>query len=445
MMEDRVLNEVRRNRPAVRGSAGDDGLTIVELLIALVVVMIVFAGLAATMVASFSSIRNSEARVRAVALANELVEEMASAPWNQLGMEMATDPDDDPELHEGEFTVLLEDEANPVVPSPTVPETMDRDGHTYEVERWVTWAEEDDQPELKRMIAIVSWEVGGTGATIRSEGLRAPDAQDIFDLEVNVEASSNWADVDDSAMWLHPKGDPDYPHRNTNRIDVTATLGVVESKVELKFRDRNGQVWSLEQADGEAGTSTRTWSISPNTYQFRHGRTAFTVFATGPDGQIASNTATLRFYQQPLVVQTPEVFQDGSPVEDGSIAVDLTGQPCGDVTVEVDVEGMTSGEAMADPEDESRGGLRLRSPGDDDVIDDTLMGLLHEEEFGGRFIGEIEGFDLEEIDGFDLGVTTSYVFDLEVYAERLDDKYGEFYEEDNATVEFDIEVVAECP
>ena len=405
-MEDRVLNEVRRNRPAARGSAGDDGMTIVELLIALVVVMIVFAGLAATMVASFSSIRNNEARVRAVALGNELVEEMATVPWNQLGMAIKdpdTDPEEFPDDGDGELIVWLDGDMNPAVKHPDDQESIERDGRSYEVQRWVTLVEEDDQPAMKRMVVIVSWEVGGRDSSIRTEGLRAPEPEELFDLEVDVVAWANYAD--NSAMWLHPSGpdsdspDPDKFNLNGEWFTVTASLGIAPASIQLRFTDRAGNERTRPGSDTEGGEKEREWTIAKHDVPFPHGRTTFTVFATGPDGQIASDTATLRFYED-LEIQVPaDVTQDGDDVPlGGDVRVNEDGELCEPLRVEVDVHGMSAGEAVPNAEDE--GGLTLEWLDGDDTPQVTVMALLGERQaFGGRFWAEIGVDSLQASDG----------------------------------------------
>ena len=427
------MNELRRNRPAARGSAGDDGVTIVELMIALFVVMIVFAGLAATLVSSFSSIRNSEARVRAVALGNELVEEMATVPWNQLGMRI-DDPDTDPDPEEldGELVVWLADSMNPAVAHPGDQQPITRDGREYQVERWVTLVDEDDQPALKRMVVIVTWDVDGRESTIRTEGLRAPEPDELFDLDIisfEVEA----VNLEKTAMWLRPSD-----HTNQDGFTVTATLGIEEASVQLRFFDRTPTEVTLVGAVTPEGQETvREWSIGDHAYQFSHGRTTFTVFATGPEGQIASDTATLRFYED-LDVKGPDVSQGGEAVPAGApIRVDGSGEFCEPVTVEVDVHGMTSGEAVPNADEE--GGLRFRWQDDDEIV----MGLLGNRNFGGRFsVGE------GDIDGVQLPATLDpddpepFEVSFEIVAERLAPQ-AEFYDLDERDFTVSVEVV-EC-
>ena len=422
MMEDRVLNEVRRNRPAVGGSAGDDGMTIVELMIALAVVMIVFAGLAATMVASFTSIRNNEARVRAVALASELVEEMAEIPYDRLGL---LEDELDPTVEfEGEELVLLFGAEMKVVKHE---QTINRDGRDYEVQRWVTWFEEDGGQDLKRIVAIVNWDVGGISQTVRSETLRAPDAEDLLDLEVSVEVANDGPY--DEVELREPGSESEDPVHMKPRynLSVTATMGVVPAAIELRFRDRDGEPdtkvgWTTD----DVGESTQTWSIGKDDHQFRHGRHAFIVYATDGDGRVASATGTMRFYQNLAIDPhddaedaTLVVLQDGSeaPIVDGQplVNVDENGVLCGPVTVQSDVHGMTPGEATptaveGGTDDEVEGGLTLHLRREDDTTnedaddwgwgnaDPVVMRLLEGSAFGGTYIGEL-GLDyLPELD-----------------------------------------------
>ena len=444
-MEVRQLRETSSRHGA--RDAADDGLTIVEMMIALTIVMIVFAVLASTVIASFTAMRNTEARVRGVALANELVEEMATIQWLQLGLhedDVPLDPDTGDPLQEfeDESIVSLIEAAEPI---PTHEDEIERDGITYDVVRWITWAEEDDQPELKRMIAIVSWSVGGRDFTIRSDGLRSPDAGDIFDLEVSVEveASNSYG----SAMWLSTMPPEVHEHKNMDEFVVTATMGVVPADVELRFRERDGTLRVLTGATTPAGSPTvREWTIEEGGgaqgYHFQHGRNAFTVFATGDDGQVASDTATLRFYQR-LDVLAPQVFQGGSPVDIDDaldlpiVEVDEDGQFCAPVTVEVDVEGMTAAEASPtpiDPDDPDvvEGGLTL--DWDDNPDDPAVMEPLQTTVFGGRYVGEIVGIFLPD-------PLADITFTATIFADRLAN-FTEF--EEDETDPFDVLVVEGC-
>lgn len=409
-MEDRVLTEHRKHRVGP-GWSRDDGLSIVELLVALVIVMIAFAALASTLIASFASIRNSEARVRAVALANELVEEMAEIPYDRLGL---LDADVFPEVDfEGEELVMLAGDEQKVVEHQ---DTIQRDGRGFEVERWVTWFEEDGGQDLKRIVATVTWQVGGNVQTVRSETLRSPDAQDLLDLEVSVDVTSNATAYDDVVALREPGESNDL--RSEHSFRVTATMGVVPAEFELRFRDRWAvEVQKLGPTAEDLGERIFEWTVggTGENIQFRHGRHAFTVYATGADDRVASATGTLRFYQNVRIDPGDNslvVLQNGSavPTDGGGnpvVVADALGVLCGPVSVQTDVHGMTGGEATptaveGGADDEVEGGLTLHLRRESDVTDASLddwgwdgnedpvvMRLLQEEPFGGTYIGEM--------------------------------------------------------
>ena len=426
-MEVCKLRKAGNLRGARRAEA--EGLTIVELLVALFIVMLAFAALASTVIASFTSIRNTEARVRGVALANELVEEMGSIPWRHLGFPEDDPPEDEAgneiEEFEGETIVLLEVAGGEDDPFLKHTETIERDRREYQVERLVTQVEEDEDgnPTLIRMIAFVRWELGGNSFEIRSDGLRAPDAQDLFDLEVTVDVVAD--NKYDTAMWLREPGDSEPEHlMNTNPIVVSAEMGIVPASIELRFRDRDDNLITLVGADAvETGTTSREWTIGSNSYRFRHGRTAFTVVATGSGGESASNTDTLRFYQNLVLGDDPVVKQGGFIVTEIEVGDD--NRLCDPVTVELVVAGMTLGEATPQPvddggEDEVEGGLTIlwnQDPPDEPVA----MGLVEASPAGGRFEAGVV-HENEELVEFTSGTDVTF----EILADRRSRHHVDF-------------------
>lgn len=342
-MEDSVLVE-RQWRAGVRRAGDDAGLTIVELLIALFIVMLAFAALASTVLASFASIRNNEARVRGTALANELIEEMAAIPYLSLGLSEDDEAIDagDPTF-EGELLVMLPDDVA-LIP---VDQNIERDGRVYEVERWVTWYEEGGSPTIiKRMVAVVTWEIAGHERTIRTEGLRAPDPQDL-DLEVEFTKLEN-ADDHGSYVGLNSS------FENNQPIDVEILVGEAEASVEFTYQNRAGTLRIVTLPAAPGGSVQRSHTIAATGDTFVHGPVSFTVTATGTDGQLASHTGVLRFFQalEFLVVtgftEPVIVMQDGSQLGPSNpLMVGCDNLPTGEVTIDASVAGLTPAEAIA--------------------------------------------------------------------------------------------------
>lgn len=402
-------------RPIVSRSRRNDGLTIVELLIALFIVMLAFAALASTIIASFTSIRNNEARVRATALASEAVEEMATMPWFELGLYSGDLDEDDDNLDftdpnnpifENELVVLVsEDVAVPHESTPaTDPDDLVFGGLEYTITRYVTFAEQGDADDLKRMTAIVSWSVGGeVRGVIRSDGLRAPDPG-LGQLTVELSGETAHPEVD---YGTELSGN----FRSEYRLDFLARGGVVAvGEIRLIWRNRDGDLEIMTKDSPGTATWEREFTIDGgplSSRRFQHGPTTFTVIIEGVDGETASDTFSLRFYQ-PVSIGDPSIMQGGQEItidptiDEGDLGegqnpleVCADGFPADTVTLEVDVEGMTGSEAtpQPDPDDEEGeglvGGLTVSWEGLDG--DPVVIGLLERNEAGGSFEATLAG------------------------------------------------------
>ena len=412
-----TTTEVRQLRETGSHQAGqrttDDGLTIVELIIALVLVMIVFAALAATLISAFSAQRSNEIRVRATALANEAIEEMSTIPWASLGLYVDDDDlpdfvDDDGEpiedaTFEDELIVLLESDEGPV---PAHRSTVTIDTRGYTITRWITWVEEPDDeadegvlsPDLRRMIAIVSWEVGGTERSIRTDGVRSPNPDDLRSLEITFDS------ILPSRVLLRSPSEESDQFTNDGAFEAWVTVGEIPANHVLTFRDRDGVLRTITSPDSGDGDDERFFTIGNNAFRFPHGAHTFTVTATGDGGEVSSDSESMNFYQD-LQVRPFDVTQVGNASD--TIEVCRNGDEFvleGDVVVEVDVWGLTPAEALEE-EDDGEPALTLTwQPGSGP--DEGFLEWPEEE------VGPMQPTDLTRtVDG------GSYVFDIEEDAE----------------------------
>lgn len=336
---------------------GDDGLTIVELLIALTIVMITFAALASTIFATFAGIRSNESRVRATAIANEAIEEMAVMPWEVLGLHRSdadlmpkygSVPLADGEEYESEPLALFDDATD--VPPHEETVTTEVDGLSYSIERWVTFVAQDGTlfddgtSDLKRMGVIVSWDVSGTERSVRVEGLRGPDPNDLLSLRVRfLEFESVNSDPDRVALALSAG-----EYLNDDAFTALVEVGEVDSTVTLEFEDRNGDAKVLTTSPPPEGfTVTREFPVAEGAFEFPHGAVTFTVRAVSPDGDEASNVATMRFFET-LDVFSTAVLHDGPGAPDPPLPVCSDGGSYfidGDVTIDTEIWGVSPSEA----------------------------------------------------------------------------------------------------
>ena len=181
------------------------GLTIVEMLVALVLIGIVFAGVSTALINSSRITVNNERRVQATAMLNALHEELQALPWDLAGLygyeveaadpdllsTLGIDPVATPVMFEGEQVVLFEDPNTPCDPSepfcnrePLVPELFttrsDLGDIDYEVVTVVTFADDVGEGQVaKRFTTIVSWEVLGRTVEQRFQSVRSPTAAEL--------------------------------------------------------------------------------------------------------------------------------------------------------------------------------------------------------------------------------------------------------------------------
>ncbi|MDQ3709180.1 MAG: prepilin-type N-terminal cleavage/methylation domain-containing protein [Actinomycetota bacterium] len=166
----------------------DDGLSLVEILVALFLLALVLMGLASTMIASLASITRDEQRVRATQLANELLEDLRIVPWDDLGF-YAGDAGYQ-STFDGADTVTLTGgrPSGSQAPLPG-PQTVTRDGVQYTTTLNAVWYDEAgdglaptdaDPRDAKRTHATVAWtDRGGAVRSFDSEAIRVPTVAEV--------------------------------------------------------------------------------------------------------------------------------------------------------------------------------------------------------------------------------------------------------------------------
>jgi prepilin-type N-terminal cleavage/methylation domain-containing protein len=145
------------------------GLTLVELLVAMLLLGIVLSATASSLIQFGRTAADNERRVQATALMNRLHEEMQSVPWRDAGnyVDELDDLHDDgfPGLSDSpNWTIDGEEIVTILAPvaerSDTVPELTTRetvDDRDFDVVRFVTWS--DQAAGIKRFTTIVRWEL----------------------------------------------------------------------------------------------------------------------------------------------------------------------------------------------------------------------------------------------------------------------------------------------
>lgn len=203
--------------------AGEGGFTLVELLVALAIVSVVLTATAASLITFTQTARQNERQVQATALLNSVHERFQGQSWDTLGTLPSHLNDDGEgqalshsdhlgaalELNDIEEWLKLEDDEEPAAGSEPMtftgedgeemeivvtgdedsaipaydPAPVTADGRDYELYQIVTWVDRtgDGNPDLKRLTAIVRWDVVGRPYEQVFVSDRAPSVQEAGD------------------------------------------------------------------------------------------------------------------------------------------------------------------------------------------------------------------------------------------------------------------------
>ena len=244
-----------RFQGARRRVPGEAGFTLAEMLVALLIVGIIFAGAAsALMNLSRASVAN-ERRVQATALMTELHESFQAMSWDaallypeevdQLAPLDGYELIDGESSFEGEPIVLFDGDCDPSeecrwdeVPLPF--EIVTVDGRDYEVYRIVTEVDRagTSEAEIKRLTSIVRFEVLGRWVTQQLNSERAGTSDELGLLSppgpaFNIVPST--VPVDENGFHTAPiRFDAVFPHEMSPSVqNVTATIQTETGPVTL--------------------------------------------------------------------------------------------------------------------------------------------------------------------------------------------------------------------
>lgn len=290
----------------------DEGVTLVEMMVAILILGIVLTALAGTLVTSLASASRQEADIQANAVANALVEDLRGRPFREVALcedeaaasfdtgsgteDMVLLPSTDPQC------------GDPDRPMPTF--SVEQDGRNYDVVLAITWVNHPDTPatqDFKRIIVDLTWQDRDRTLTSRTEARRAPEA-----LEQPMAVQ-----IDPLVTRLRDEGDAEgVTGRNDDSFELRATHILKQTTVTVEWQDRIGGTDDapLESSDGGF---TWTYTVPFNDGLFPNGETLFTFTATDPSG-VVTEVVTRGLFLHDLeyrVVNGPttvEVLTDGT-------------------------------------------------------------------------------------------------------------------------------------
>jgi prepilin-type N-terminal cleavage/methylation domain-containing protein len=315
----RALARVRRT------DAADDGFTLVEVVIALVVLGIASAGLMTALVSGVTATRLDEARTRASQIAAQQIEDLRTVKWSQLGV--YADEPGYTTFHGGESVVTLGavKPANAPADLPKIHMTpVTIEGRDYYVDTWVTWygsstttPNDGSTYAQKRLSVDVMYTIGGRSFTYHAEGLRAPTP-----MEMKPPVPGGGGTVGLANTTATPSQTLSSSGMLTQAISLlTDTTQPVDTVVATyQLADGTPQTVNL------AGDATKThWSatIANGSGAFAAGSLTITFTATDSTGTAIQGTANVSLAAPaaiPFALNSPTVTLL-NPVLDSSLAL----------------------------------------------------------------------------------------------------------------------------
>jgi prepilin-type N-terminal cleavage/methylation domain-containing protein len=351
--------------PAVPAAGdGSAGFTLIELLIALMISVIVFTALAATLGAALNVASLQKARTQGNEIATQAIEDLQRLDYDHLGV---CDPPPgtapaglgDPVYLANCSSTTYAEPCTPVTGQvPDAAYSCLRLALTYQVRRYVAWG--DGAHTTKRLAVVVDWtDRAGAHQVTQQSSLRSPDQGSVIGLAPpsfsgtpsvlvnNVAASATnpvklVANVPQSAITFQAtaSGIPD----NVFASFLTLDDGGVPTPATL----------ALTQSSSSPGTWSATVPAGSGQFSFGAGTQYITFIAVrSADGKVNSQpSAQLITF---VACQPGPVNCTASPnppslgtvsVTPGSPHIDSAGLLCGDLTVSTTATNLTASDSV---------------------------------------------------------------------------------------------------
>ena len=278
--------------------AQDDGISLVEILVSIVIMGVALAAFAATAIQSLTVITRDEQLVRANQLASDELEGLRALQWEAVGF-YTSDPGYTATASDGAATVTL-GSTRPAGAGGLLPtQTITRDGIDYTVDVEIVWLDDPNSPappasdpdpkDYKELRATLSWSVQGREFEVHQRSTRRPTLD-----EVALDAIPDCVpgeivdfDVSPSTVLLDSTGDLD------EAISVTVTTCSASSTVTLAPSPRASS--TLSEVPGSGGTEW-TATFPRGTGGFAPGSYGWDVTAHSSHGA-ANDTVTVQFVE----------------------------------------------------------------------------------------------------------------------------------------------------
>jgi prepilin-type N-terminal cleavage/methylation domain-containing protein len=308
----------------------EDGLTLVEMMVALMVIGVVLTAMASVLMTAMVSMQRSERVVHSTQLGNEVLEDYLALPYDVLGL-YTTEATGHfgGSTFEGEQLVLFPDADSPDARVPEPTRTITRSNVDIEVETAITWIDDpetDSDQDYKRITVLMTWQHRGTTHTARTEATRAP-APDEQPLSVTIEP-------DLLRLRESPEGAVD------GSFTITVIAKEPQSAVEVTWTRRNGSILTPPRGLSSSDTHKMVWSttITENSdnARFQNGGNLFVIEAqpaASADGKVETTIG------RALMLHDLRLDADDLEVTPSLVHVHPDDGPCDGLGVTADIRG----------------------------------------------------------------------------------------------------------
>ena len=335
-------------RERLNPQAADDelGFTLIEMMVAILLLAIIFAAMVSVIITSLTSMQREEQRVRATQLAQEELEYLRAIDWDCAAID-STDPDYSA-TYNGNTTVVLD----PAECSDTSPRTLIAqdpsptarpvDGIDYTVTRNIYWIDDpadgtaavgtdSDPQDYKEFRADIAWTFRGEAYTYANTSTRVPTIE-----EVPLDPPPASTTFEITSLEVDPVSVGTTAGATTSTITVIAETSQPASSVTLTVPSSSYGSAALSDISSGAGVRWQK-TIPAGSTAFSNGDHDFVVSAVGSLGS-DTETETVTFAEAPAVtpvtIKTP-LLSPGAPLCVGGSSLHQN------VTVTVDIDGVT--------------------------------------------------------------------------------------------------------
>ncbi len=343
----RAAGRHSRRGPSTR--AGEDGFTLLEVIVAFSLAAVVFAALAVAMAGGLKAVRVAKDRTRGNELATAAIEDLQRFDYDHLGLcpssgSGVTDPGTQtfqglsPVTLNCSTGVVLEEPCTPVVGQvPKASYTCRVENVTYSVQRYVVWG--DSQQAKKRLAVFVNWsDVVGSHQVSQQSSLRSPVQGSVVGVSPPGFVTTS---VSPSAVVLNDDG------TNQSQLSFTAvTTGlsasdtVTASLLTLNNGSPSNTSIPLATVDGVNWNG----SIAPGSYTFLSG-SQYIIFSEVRAGDGKAN-ATI--YSSAITFCASNCGTSGLPTITGTAPSTVDIDPGGLLNADATLSATTTGIALTD-------------------------------------------------------------------------------------------------